>query len=285
MLDDMSEPIVGSEKFSGKDGLDEPVLESQAKRPNLRPKMYGRVLWIASVLASVLVIPYSIAILRQAPDRPSVESLRPMLAEGLAESAILSMLLIALGLKCGQSVGLGWPPLDGWGAGPENRKRMRSAFKIALILGVVAAIFDSALSFLMRRFPDMDFEIESPSWWASLLGSIGAGISEEIWLRLGIMTFFVWLLAKLTFQKLPVPIVVWTGNLLACLIFGALHLPQAAKVIGHLSGPIVAFALIGNGVPGLMFGWLYWRKGLFAAMVCHAWVDIILKVILPAIGL
>jgi membrane protease YdiL (CAAX protease family) len=284
MLDGTSDPIVESDKSSGRGALGEASPKSQGDRLNLRARVYGQLLWIASVVASVLVIPYTIAVLRQAPDKPSVESLKPMLAEGLAESAILSMLLIALGLKCGPSVGLGWPPLDGWGAGPENRKRMRSALKIAVILGVVAATFDVTLSWVMQRFADMDFAIETPSWWASLLGSIGAGISEEIWLRLGIMTFFVWLLAKLAFQKLPVPAVIWTGNLLACLIFGALHLPQGARVIGHLSGPIVAFALIGNGVPGLMFGWLYWRKGLFAAMVCHAWADIMIKVILPAFG-
>lgn len=46
----------------------------------------------------------------------------------------------------------------------------------------------------------------------------------------------------------------------------------------------MTFALVGNGVPGLIFGWLYWRKGLIAAMVCHATTDIIMKVILPSLG-
>jgi membrane protease YdiL (CAAX protease family) len=44
---------------------------------------------------------------------------------------------------------------------------------------------------------------------------------------------------------------------------------------------LVTFALVGNGVPGLIFGWLYSRKGLIAAMVCHATTDIIMRVFLP----
>ena len=76
---------------------------------------------------------------------------------------------------------------------------------------------------------------------------------------------------------------IWIGNLLACLIFGAAHLPQGARFTGGLSPQLITAALVGNGVPGLMFGWLYWRKGLIAAMVCHALADIMIKVLPPAI--
>ena len=100
---------------------------SKVETPSQSPKLYGRLLWLASVAASALTIPYSIAFLRQTGDKPSLESLRSQIAEGQAETAILSMLLIALGLACGKSVGLGWPPLLGWGKGPENSRQMRSA--------------------------------------------------------------------------------------------------------------------------------------------------------------
>ena len=29
-------------------------------------------------------------------------------------------------------------------------------------------------------------------------------------------------------------------------------------------------ALAGNFIPGMLFGWLYWRRGLEAAMIAHA---------------
>ena len=77
---------------------------------------------------------------------------------------------------------------------------------------------------------------------------------------------------------------IWIGNLLACLIFGAAHLPQGVRFTGGLSPQLITAALVGNGVPGLLFGWLYWRKGLIAAMVCHAMTDIIIKVLPPLFG-
>ena len=33
-----------------------------------------------------------------------------------------------------------------------------------------------------------------------------------------------------------------------------------------------------------MCGWLFWRRGLIAAMTAHAVFDLVLKVLLPALG-
>ena len=55
-------------------------------------------------------------------------------------------------------------------------------------------------------------------------------------------------------------------RVLAALAFGALHLPQAQLLLG-LSPAIVVTVFVGNGVPGMAFGWLYWRNGLLAAMM------------------
>lgn len=284
MADGTNESIPDPLKSQSEAVRHESTSKFEAEAPKQRPKLYGRLLWLASVVASALTIPYSVAILTQMGAKPSVESLRPQIPEGEAQTAIFSMLMIALGLACGQSVGLDWPPLYGWGKGPDSGRRMLAALKLAVILSVVAGGFNVVLSFVMQRWGNIHIDILPPPWWAALLASVGAGISEEIWLRLGIMTFFVWLGAKLVRQRSPGAVVVWIGNVVACLVFGALHLPQAARLTGHLSSQMVTFALVGNGVPGLIFGWLYWRKGLIAAMVCHAMTDIIIKVILPLLG-
>jgi membrane protease YdiL (CAAX protease family) len=126
-------------------------------------------------------------------------------------------------------------------------------------------------------------DIKSPEPLAAFLGSLGAGIREEIWLRLGFMTFLAWLGTLLTRKSPAGPATVWTANVLAALMFGAIHLPQAAQIIG-LTTPILLFVLIGNGVPGIVWGWLYWRKGLIAAMVSHFVADVVLKVIFPLFG-
>ena len=77
---------------------------------------------------------------------------------------------------------------------------------------------------------------------------------------------------------------VWAGNLLAALLFGAIHLPQAAMFYG-LCAPIAVYTLLFNAIAGAIFGWLYWRRGLVAAMVAHGAADILIKVVLPLLGL
>jgi membrane protease YdiL (CAAX protease family) len=76
--------------------------------------------------------------------------------------------------------------------------------------------------------------------------------------------------------------VVWLANGLAAVLFAAIHLPQAAALFG-LSAPVLVFVLTGNGLPGLAFGWLYWRRGLLAAMAAHCAADIVMKVVLPLV--
>ena len=46
----------------------------------------------------------------------------------------------------------------------------------------------------------------------------------------------------------------------------------------------VALALAGNGAVGVACGWLYWRKGLIAAMVAHATANLVLRLVLAPLG-
>lgn len=98
------------------------------------------------------------------------------------------------------------------------------------------------------------------------------------------MTTIVWVLAKLTRHRDPRAATTWSGIVLASLLFGLMHLPKASGLVA-LTGPLIAYVLLGNGVVGLFFGWLYWRKGLIAAMTAHATQDIITHVVRPLVGL
>jgi membrane protease YdiL (CAAX protease family) len=97
------------------------------------------------------------------------------------------------------------------------------------------------------------------------------------------MTAVVWGVARLTRRSSPGPVTLWSGIVLASLLFGAMHLAQTFRFVGS-SGPLTAAVLLGSLVLGVVFGWLYWRKGLIAAMVAHATVDVITKVIFPILG-
>jgi membrane protease YdiL (CAAX protease family) len=110
-----------------------------------------------------------------------------------------------------------------------------------------------------------------------LLASGGAAVAEEVWVRLGVMTVLMWLLARGSRSSPVRPAVAWSANLIAAFAFGLLHLPQLAQY-GAASGIGISGTMLGNGIVGLAYGWLYWRHSLLAAMLGHFAVDLVLHV-------
>ena len=53
------------------------------------------------------------------------------------------------------------------------------------------------------------------------------------------------------------------------MLFGLGHLPALAQSV-TLTPALVARTVLLNAVAGVLFGWLYWRRSLEAAMVAHA---------------
>ena len=151
----------------------------------------------------------------------------------------------------------------------------------ALLLGL-QAVLTPLLPEAVRR----SYEAASiPSPWEGFLASISAGDNEEVLFRLGLVTLFVFLGARLLRQgDRPTTGVVWTAMVLATLLFGAVHLPHAAALGGGLPASLKAFVLLGNGLGGLVFGWLYWKRGLLAAVTAHFAVDLVLHAIAPNIS-
>ena len=54
----------------------------------------------------------------------------------------------------------------------------------------------------------------------------------------------------------------------SALLFGAGHLPTTATLM-PLTPLVITRALLLNGLGGIVFGWLYWKRGLLAAMLAH----------------
>lgn len=101
------------------------------------------------------------------------------------------------------------------------------------------------------------------------------GVTEELLMRWGFMSAVVYGLFRGSqwFRDgetdAPSARMMWAGILVAALLFGVGHLPAAAATYDmtlFLAAGIVA----GNALGGIVFGYLYWRHSLEAAMVAHA---------------
>src|SRR5205823_5573574 len=60
---------------------------------------------------------------------------------------------------------------------------------------------------------------------------------------------------------------------------------EAAAVgsVRAIAGAVIAHVLLGNGIAGVVFGWMFKRRGLEGAMVAHGAADVWLQAALPAL--
>jgi membrane protease YdiL (CAAX protease family) len=191
------------------------------------------------------------------------------------------MLMIWIGLSLGTRIGLGTTMLAGLDDETPDPRRARKTVLMATGLGSLVGAFTAGLSFALDRWmPASSKTIKDPPAWTGFLASFGAGIAEEIWFRLGCMTLLTWLAVRRSRKSTPTWGDIWMANVAAALLFATMHLPQAMLFVG-LTPAVVLLVFLGNGLPGVVFGWLYWRKGLGAAMVAHVAADIILHAVVP----
>lgn len=276
--------------------MTDPSTASSESAPLAAPKQFDwrlfLILSILGLLASFLVIPYALAL----TDPASLEALGGgeaaliMTIVGQVCTGALLFPLVAIGLLAGNKVGLGAPLL----ARLLKREPGKESARKALLWGFVAGLLGGALIVGLAAATgpliDADYlrqglelpEIRSPEPWMGFLAAISAGITEEIMLRLFLMTGLVWLgwLLWRTPEGKPRRAVLWAANLLSALAFGLLHFPLAASL--ELVTPLALLnTLVMNALLGILFGWLYMKHGLESAMMGHFSTDVVLHVLVP----
>jgi membrane protease YdiL (CAAX protease family) len=92
------------------------------------------------------------------------------------------------------------------------------------------------------------------------------GVVEEIIFRFGMMSFFVWVC---NFFIEDVDLSIWTANILASILFALAHLPGVYQMKVPVTKTIYLYTTSMNVMVGVFCGWLYWKEGLLAAIMCH----------------
>jgi len=239
------------------------------------------ILLASCVIASVMVIPYQLAITSVQVD---VSPLLIILSAVL-NNLILFAITIFLGLFFSKKIGMGMPILEGILQKENKSKEFKSLLLPSIGLGLIAGVLIVALSIPFNRLiPEFqNMEVSAPAW-KGFLASFYGGIAEEVLLRLFVVSLLVWITFKIKKSKDGEPTVfgIWVSIILAAILFGIGHLPATAQIV-DLNGIVIARAIILNGVGGIIFGWLYWKKGLESAIIAHFSTDIVLHVLTPLI--
>lgn len=246
------------------------------------------ILLLACLFGTIAILPYTLTLQGGLIGNLPVP-LYVLLTAQVIQSIIISALAILIGLFIAKKVGLGLPILEGWLEGREVKSYLKSILSISIGLGVLVGILITGLDYLFTlagtTLNVASSQINPPAWQGFLVSFYG-GINEEILLRLFLMSLLVWIFFKIkkTSDGKPTRIGMWLAIFLAAIIFGAGHLPTVAAITA-LTPLLIVRTIILNAVGGIIFGWLYWRKGLESAMISHFSADIILHVIVPSLFL
>lgn len=201
----------------------------------------------------------------------------------IAFLSVVTLPLAGLGIGLGRKLGLGTPLIDALlSREPGALARLRRDATLAGILGLLLGIGLLGL----RAFTASSLPPELPALGhrgviGGLAVSVGAAVAEEVWFRLGLMTLFVWCIARLAGHRKVRPVIAWPVILITAVGFGLAHLPQLVSY-GAGSPFAIGGTILGNVLVGTLYGWCYWRRSLIAAMVAHFAVDLVLHV-LPAL--
>ncbi|MDD4530962.1 MAG: CPBP family intramembrane metalloprotease, partial [Candidatus Gracilibacteria bacterium] len=199
------------------------------------------------------------------------------------QSTILFSIAIFFGLLLSKKTGFKLPILEAIVKKENYKKVLKDILGESVFFGIIVAVILYGLDILFTFFGvGITTHQSLAPVWQTLLASFYGGITEEILMRLFLMTLFVWLGMKLFKQKQPSKTVVIVPIFIAAIIFGLGHLPITASLT-EITPLVIGRAIVLNGVGGIVFGWLFWKKGLESAMIAHFTTDIFLLTLLPLI--
>jgi len=241
----------------------------------------------AALFGAIAVIPYSLELSADFLRRvPLPMPLWLVILLQCVQGAIFFTVAVGIGLLVARKLGLGAPILENWiyqrGQAVSTDGLLGSVIAGAVV-GVLVVVIARVVFFPL--IPQLAAHGEGAMpLWKRLLACFYGAFDEEILMRLFLLSLVLWLLAKIgRIQNIQDSLLVfWAANVLVAVLFGLAHLP-AAKLIMPINSLTLSYIISLNGLAGLLFGYLFFRRGLEFAMIAHFSADVVLHVIAPTV--
>ena len=113
-----------------------------------------------------------------------------------------------------------------------------------------------------------------PAVWKPILASVDAGVQEEVFSRLTVMTLLVWLgsLVKKKPDGRPPRVVFWIAIVVSGMLFVWGHIDDILSNPDN-SVATLLIILIGTAIFGITLSWMYWRQGIEYSILAHFLLD------------
>ena len=241
--------------------------------PEIPKFKLGLLLFLAGMLG---VVALTVTALPQVLDE--VDLPVPMwvaLLGSIAQTSLLIAVVIWLGVSLAPKVGLSAPAFEAFVSNQSISQALRPQLMPGLVAGLIGGIGLFAIGGYASPIALAGVE---PQFTVPLIARVlYGGITEELLLRWGVMTLLVWIAWRFIQRRTGTPkaIYVWLAIILSALLFGAGHLPVVASQVGELTIEVVLFVIGANAVFGVIFGYLFRRYGLEAAIIAHALAHVV----------
>jgi membrane protease YdiL (CAAX protease family) len=229
---------------------------------------------IASILTMDIPLPPEVEALLK--DRFSPGDIKLLT---LINPTIMLILAVVIGTVLYQKATLKVPIIEKV-VGIRNDINLSDILKYGVLGGVLSGVLLSLVSLVFNPILPAEFMELGESLKPTLAARfLYGGFTEEILMRFGLMTFVVWVCIKIFGRAKPIAF--WIGILVAALIFALGHFPIVFQTVENPTIGLLTYILIGNLIGGIIFGWLYWKKGLESAFIAHIFAHVIMVLTEP----
>jgi hypothetical protein len=235
---------------------------------NIKQNIFLFIIGFIGVLSSLPLIPKLLALQPETPPLP----IYVLQLLSVVQSSALLFGMVLLGSFFAPQVKLTAPTILAIAKSETALDKIKSQIYPAIIGGVLGGLFLLVFFDFFSNYLPPEFLASaakfSPPWYTRVLYG---GITEEILVRWGLMSFFVWCSYRVT-QAKNSEIRSYNYILaisLSALVFGIGHLPVAFSLSPVVTIPLLTYIIMGNAAFGFIAGYLFWKHGLECAIGSH----------------
>ena len=243
------------------------------------------ILWIAGTagVLSFLLVDLS-ALLANLPDAARAGMPFPPFVLKLLsvmQTTVILSIAVLVGVALAHRVGLSSPAAEALAGGENVVAALKPQIVPGLIGGLAAGIAIPLAWLLWKPFLSPTFVTRAERLNRFLpfpTRLLYGGITEELLLRWGVMTLLVWLAWRVLQKGEGKPRAAWfvSAIIISSVVFGLGHLPLVRAMAVNFTVAIVGYIVVANALFGLIAGYLYWKRGLEAAIIAHMLTHVVL---------
>jgi Type II CAAX prenyl endopeptidase Rce1-like len=251
---------------------------------NFKTRLFA-ILWIAGMagVLSFLLVDLS-ALLANLPDVAGANIPFPLFVLKLLstiQTTVLLSIAALVGVALAHRVGLSSPAAEALAGGGNLVAALKPQIVPGLIGGLAGGVAIPLAWLLWKPSLPPTFVTRAEQLNRVLpfpTRLLYGGITEELLLRWGVMTFLVWLAWRLLQKGKGKPRAVWfvSAIIVSSIVFGLGHLPLVRALAVSFTVAIVGYIVVANALFGFIAGFLYWKRGLEAAIIAHMLAHVVI---------